>query len=254
MQADKNRNFQPSMFALLLSVCAFALAGSSALARDKIHFVTEPYAPYNYAENGQLMGLSVDLVNGMMSGLDVDYDMEIMPWARAISLAESQTHYCVFTTVHTPERDKHFKWVEPLVTARNYLTKKKGSDVMADTLEEARKYLIGSQRGDYTVEILESKGFDRLDITSEIDLTLNKLLKGRIDLMPMADGMIREKQAQGIDVEPMIILTTSINAIACNIQTPNTLIKAMQDRLDQMTVDGTKEEIFRKFGFPKESF
>ncbi len=220
-----------------------------ASAEDKIHLVTEQYAPYNYEENGELKGLSVELMHEVMQRSNIDYDMELQPWARALSLAETREDYCVFLTVHTEERNDRFKWVEPLVTSRNFLTKLKGSNVEANSIEEARHYIVGTQRGDYTVKILKDKGFDRLDITSEVDLTLNKLLHGRIDLMPMADATLYEKQAAGMEIEPLLVLVSVINSLACNLGMPDEQIAKMQQSLDEMAVDGTKERILKKYGF-----
>ncbi|MCO6185462.1 ABC transporter substrate-binding protein [Rhizobium sp. L1K21] len=241
-------------FAALIGFTALCAGHSPTLAAEKIHLVTEQYAPFNYSENGVLKGLTVELVEAVMNDAGLEYDMHIMPWARAIALAENKADHCVFATVHTSERDKRFKWVEPLVTARNYLTKWTGSDVHAETIEEATQYLVGSQLGDYTVDVLKSKGFERLDITSEIDLTLNKLIKGRIDLMPMADAMLKEKQAAGIPIEPMLVLTKVINSVACNKDMSDDVIAKMQASLDRITANGTKAAIFDKYGFSHDNF
>lgn len=240
--------------AAILSFGTLTQMATPASAMDTIHLVTEEYAPFNYSENGVLKGLTVDLVDAVMKDTGYDYDMDIMPWARAIALAENKENYCVFATVHTDERHPRFKWVEPLVTSHNYLTKKKGADVHAETLQEATKYLVGTQLGDYTVDILKNKGFDRLDVTSEIDLTLNKLLKGRIDLMPMADGKIKELQAANVPVEPVLVLKTVVNAVACNKNIPDAVIANMQASLDKAAENGTKAAIFEKYGFSKDNF
>ena len=119
-----------------------------------------------------------------------------LPWptfAPPLSaLAENRNGYCVFTTVHTEERDTRFQWVEPLLISYNYLVKSADSDVQAATLEEARQYLVGTQLGDYTADLLENLQFKRIDRASDINVTLNKLLLGRIDLMPMAGTLVDE--------------------------------------------------------------
>ncbi|WP_412051939.1 substrate-binding periplasmic protein (plasmid) [Hoeflea sp. Naph1] len=93
--------------AAIFHLCA-ALAMATTAIASPLHLVTENYPPYNYAEDGQLKGLSVELMHLVMADAGLEYDMELMPWARAIALAENKNGYCVFTTVHTEERDTRF--------------------------------------------------------------------------------------------------------------------------------------------------
>lgn len=230
--------------ALLLA----AVAASPATA-DSIHLVTESYPPFNYTDNGKLKGLSVELMHKVMEAAKLPYDMELMPWARAITLAEHNDGYCVFTTVHNKERDRRFQWVEPLLTSHAYLIKSTGSDVHAKTIDEAKQYLVGTQRSDYSVDILEAKQFKRIDLASEIDVTLNKLLLGRIDLMAMAGILVYELQEKGTPIEPVLVLAENINGVACNKSIPRETIAKMQDSLNKLIADGTQAAIFKKYSF-----
>jgi polar amino acid transport system substrate-binding protein len=190
----------------------------------------------------------------IMADAGLEYDMELMPWARAIALAENRNGYCVFTTVHNKERDTRFQWVEPLLTSYSYLVKSADSKVRAATLGEARQQLVGTQLGDYTVDILESLQFTRIDLASDIEVTINKLLLGRIDLMPMAGSLISELQQKGIPVKPLLVLNKSLNGVACNKEIPAETIAKMQASLDKLTEDGTWDGIFKKHGVNRNAF
>jgi polar amino acid transport system substrate-binding protein len=230
--------------ALLLAAIA-----SSPAAATPIRLVTESYPPYNYTDNGKLTGLSVELMHKVMEGTKLSYDMELMPWARAISLAENEDGHCVFTTVHNEERDKRFQWVEPLLTSQAYLIKTIGSDIHAKTIDEARQYLVGTQRSDYTVDLLKSKQFERIDLASEIDVTLNKLLLGRIDLMAMSGQLVNELIEKGTPIEPVLVLEENLNGVACNKSIPRETIAIMQESLNRLIADGTRAAIFKKYNF-----
>jgi polar amino acid transport system substrate-binding protein len=243
------RPYLQNRFTRFFAALLIAGLACPALAADKIHLVTESYPPMNYSENGQLKGVSVELLQKAMADSGVAYDMEVMPWARAYALAENEKGYCVFTAVHNAERDKKFQWVEPLLHGYAYLIKKKGSDVHAKTIEEARKYLIGTQRGDYTVGVLKSMQFDRIDLASEINLTLNKLLMGRIDLMPMAGQLVVELQKKGTEIEPLLLLVSNVNGLACNKNIPPETVAKIQESLNKRIADGTQAAIFKKYGF-----
>ena len=234
--------------AAFFHLCA-ALAMATAAIASPLHLVTENYPPYNYAEDRELKGLSVELMHLVMADAGLEYDMELMPWARAIALAENKNGYCVFTTVHTEERNTRFQWVEPLLISYNYLVKRADSNVQAATLEEARQYLVGTQRGDYTAELLESLQFKRIDLASDIEITLNKLLLGRIDLMPMAGTLVDELRQKGTPLKPLLVLTKALNGVACNKEIPAETIAKMQASLTKLTEDGTWDSIYKKHGF-----
>ncbi len=221
----------------------------TANAGDPIHLVTEEYPPFNYQEDGELRGLSVELMEAIMADAGLEYDMAIMPWARAVSLAENTPGHCVFTTVHNKARDNRFAWVQPLLTSYSYLVKKSGSPVKAETIEDARGYLVGTQRGDYTVGVLEEKGFKRIDLAAEFGVSLKKLLMGRIDLMPMAGTTAREEILKGTPIETTLLLVQNPNGVACNKDIDPAALAAMQASLNKLIENGTREAIFKKYGF-----
>ena len=234
--------------AAIFFMCA-AVSMASAATAGRLHLVSVSYPAYNDSEDGELKGLSVELMRLIMADAGLEYDMELMPWARAIALAENRNGYCVFTTVHTEERDARFQWVEPLLISYNYLVKTADSNVQAATLDEARKYLVGTQLGDYTADLLEKLQFERIDRASDINVTLNKLLLGRIDLMPMAGTLVDELRQKGIPLKPILILTKALNGVACNKEIPAETIAKMQASLDKLTEDGTWDSIYKKHGF-----
>ena len=233
-----------------LTALGIGLALSAqAMAAEKIHLVTEVYPPFAYVENGVLKGVSTDILKAVMADAGLDYDMSVLPWARAYGLASTEKNNCVFSTVHTSERDAKFQWVEPLFLGQAYLVRKIGAPVAPATLEEARPFRIGTQLGDYTVDILKARGFTRVDLAPEIDLTVKKLLAGRIDMMPMAASMIAEERRKGVPIEPVVMLVTNINALACNPDTPADIVERMRKSLRKINGDGTRDTIFARYDF-----
>lgn len=92
----------------------------------------------------------------MLEDTGTSYEVAVMPWARAIALASTQAMHCVFAAARTPEREKQFKWVTPIHIDRNILVARRKANVEASSLDEARKYRVGTQRGDYTEALLQS--------------------------------------------------------------------------------------------------
>lgn len=229
---------------LLLLAC---LALPYAAHAQTVTFTTEDYAPFNYREGKEIKGATVEQVEKVMAAIGVDYTIEIMPWARAFGLARTAPMTCVFATAHNSARDQLFKWVEPLLIDRNILITRKGSGVTANNLEEAKKYTVGTQREDYTETILKEKGFTKLDVASDFNATLRKLLGGRIDLMPISE-LYFDKMKADQPVEMVTVLSAQPMSIACEKSFPDDLLAKMQAALDKLIADGDQKQIFQKYG------
>lgn len=213
-----------------------------------LKLVTEAYPPFNYREGDTYKGASVEQVKLVMEDVGIDYTMEMMPWARALFLAGNREMHCVFTTVHNKERDPHFKWVEPLLTSRTVLIRKAGSLADPKSIDEAKAFRVGTQRDDYTQTILVENGFPRIDLATDMELTLKKLLTGRVDLMPISEKFYDSLKRDGQPVESTVTLADDIYSIACNHSVPDELIGKLQASLDKLIADGTQARLFEKYG------
>jgi polar amino acid transport system substrate-binding protein len=223
------------------------LAVRPATAAEALHLTTEQYAPFNFDDEGEIRGLGADQVKEIMQRSGIAFDLELLPWSRAIGLAREKPMTCVFTTAHTLDRDKHFKWVEPLLVERTLLVRAAGSGVNPDDIAAATAYRTGTQTGDYTVELLRNAGFTEIDLARDLDLTLKKLLSGRVDLMAVSESFLRRLQDQGVPVEEVGVLYEQIFSIACSPQTPDGIVARMQKALTAIIADGTQAEIIARY-------
>lgn len=223
-------------------------AAGQASADETLLFTTESYPPYIFQEaSGPLRGISVDQVREIAKDSGINYRIEIMPWARAIALAETQSS-CVFSAAQTPERQARFRWALPLAKSQSILVKHRNAGVTAKTLEEAKAYTVGTHRSDYTETLLQNLKFAKIDISSTFDVTLAKLLRGSIDLMPLSQDVYDQLRKRGVELEKVTQLSDQQLGIACNLSVPWATVKAMQTKLDQMIADGTQARIYRTYG------
>lgn len=183
-----------------------------------------------------------------MDDIGVDYTIDVLPWARAYSQAQSDPMTCVFATAHNEERDKLFKWVQPLLIDRNVLVKHAGSQVAATTIDDAKRYIVGTWRDDYTETILRRDSFPRIDVGTDFRATLKKLMSDRIDLMPISEFYFAKLKSQGTPLEKVTILSQQPMGIACQKNFPNDLLSRMQAALDALIANGTQQQIFEKYG------
>jgi polar amino acid transport system substrate-binding protein len=230
----------------LIRFCLLFLALATPVNAAKLFLTTEVYPPYNLqASDGSVHGVYFDQLKIVLQDTDTDYEVAVMPWARAIALATTQAMHCVFATARTPEREKLFKWVAPIHTDRNILVARREANIEASSLEDARRYRVGTQRGDYTEALLEKLGFPQVDVGADFEITLNKLKLGRIDLMPMSESTLKSLPANSF--KEVITLSRQQLGLACNKTVPDEIIAKLQARLDKLIADGTQQQIFDRY-------
>ncbi|KAA3513333.1 substrate-binding periplasmic protein [Agrobacterium rosae] len=233
------------MWRTLLALMIFLVA--LPVSAERLFISTEEYPPYNFRDtDGQPSGVYMDQLKIIFQRTDIDYEATILPWARALALAETKPMHCVVAAARTPGRENQFKWVSPIHTDRNVLVARSGTHMDIKTLDDAKAYTIGTQRTDYTEAILRSLGFPRIDLSADFDKTLSKLTAGRIDLMPMSESALKT-MPPGNFVE-VVTLSHQILGMACNRSVPNALISKMQHALDDLIADGSQRRIYEKYG------
>lgn len=233
--------------AAILLVGLLLLPVRPTSAGETLHLTTEQYAPFNFDDGGEIAGLGAEQVREIMRRSGIGFEMELLPWSRAIGLARERPMTCVFTTAHTVDRDEHFKWVEPLLVERTLLVRAGGSGVEPADVAAATAFRTGTQTGDYTVELLRNAGFSKIDLARDLDLTLKKLLSGRVDLMAVSESFLHRLQDQGVPVEEVAVLHEQVFSIACSLQTPDQIVARMQKALTAMIDDGTQAEILSRY-------
>lgn len=232
--------------------CSMVLLTSGAQAAD-ISFATESYPPYTYqTEDGSIDGAGAAQVRAIMAGVgaDVEYRIDIMPWARALALAQTQSNSCVFAAARTPERETTFQWVVPMLMDVNLIVARQSSSITATTIAEALLYSVGTQREDYTEGLLRRAGFERLDLSASFDLTLAKLLGGRIDLMAISQDVYDRLVREHVPIRRIVVLSMQQLGIACNPALPAALIARMQSSLDSLRASGEQDRIQQRYGLP----
>lgn len=233
------------MWRFLFALTTFALAASASA--ETLRISTEEYPPYNIRDNsGQPAGVYMDQLKIIFERTNIQYDASILPWARALVLAETEPMHCVVAAARTPERENHFKWVSPIHIDRNVLVAMTDRNLNVKTLDDAKAYTVGTQRTDYTEALLKSLGFPRVELSSDFDTSLLKLVAGRIDLMPMSESALRKLPRNSFS--ETVPLTDQTLGMACNRLVPDTLIDKMQAALDTIIADGTQRRIYEKHG------
>ncbi len=92
------------------------LAAGIAQAAD-LTFVTEDFPPFTYAEDGKAAGPFVEVIAAVCRAVQRDCAVSVMPWRRALEMAESGEAQGIFTVLDTPQRREKFTVTPPIAQA-----------------------------------------------------------------------------------------------------------------------------------------
>jgi polar amino acid transport system substrate-binding protein len=232
--------------AVLLALCAMP----AAYGQPKLYLATENAAPSSMLEGGRVVGIGTDKVRAIMQRAGIAYTIELLPWKRAYTAALERSDACVFSTTRTPEREALFKWVGPIDEAKWVLVARAGSGVRLRTLEDARRYRIGTYNGDARDQFLRERGFT-VDPAPDDMLNPLKLKMGRIDLWAASwrrsGNFVLERNGWDKQLVPLLVFNRIQVFLACNREVPDALVERMNAALDAVGRDGTLRRIEHKY-------
>lgn len=242
------------LFAIcLLCVAAMVPAESETSVKGKfppLKLVTESYPPFNMlARNGKVTGIGTELVQMMLERNGITSQTELLPWSRALHKAQTEANTGVYVITRTPQREKLFKWLDtPLIKLRWVFLAKADSDISISSLEEAKQYRVGGYNSDAAAMYLEEQGF-KLDWVRKDTLNVQKLARGRIDLWPTSHivGPYVARQEGIGPVKELFTFKEVEMGLALNLDTPTSLLIALDKTLREMHQDGTVERIIKKY-------
>lgn len=210
--------------ALVLTSMLFSIASASA---TQLYVTTE--LPLSEADSGNMV-ITAGWVRKVASRAGIPYTMVQYPWNRAYALALERADGCVFATSRLPEREKLFQWVGPATESEWVLIGLKGRNYGIRTLEDARRYRIGTYIGDARHNYLSERGF-RVDPAQLDRVNPEKLRLGRIDLWASATPRGRAQLYPEYfpdDFVPVLAFNSVRLYLACNRAVPAEVI----DRLN----------------------
>ena len=235
-----------------LQVVILVILLPGVLQSASLRILTENLPPLNYVKDGALVGPSVEIVKEIQRRIGSTEEIQVYPWARAYKIALEEENVMLFSVSHTPYRENKFKWVGPLATKRDILVAKKGTNLVINSLEDAKKVRrIGVLRNDTKEEYLEMQGFTNLEPVSDERKNARKLMLGRIDLWVFKKPGIKTVcELAGVDLDAMeeVYSLREVKVdIAFSLKTPDAVLEQWRSTFADMSADGTVEAIRRKW-------
>ena len=226
--------------AVMASVHAETFDGLAPLA-----FITEEYPPYNYVNNQQLTGRSIELLEAIFATTNTPLsrqDIRLYPWARGYELALSQPNTVLFSTTRTAAREASFHWVGPIAQDRVALLAHRNAPVTIDSLAHAidQDLTVAVIREDIGAQALLEAGYPEHLMLPAIDnrSALHLLARGRVDLWAYSvDVAAWIAESEGLpknSLIPIHTLSESSLYFAVNAATDQRLVSLMQQALENV--------------------
>jgi polar amino acid transport system substrate-binding protein len=231
-----------------------------AVSVDDITYMTENYPPYNYSESEKLQGFAVDLLEAMLQKVGskkTRKDIQLLPWARGYKSLQEDQNTCLFSMTRTPARENLFKWVGPIFKKNDVLIAKKDRHIKIGSVEDVHQYKIGTVIEDAAEQVLVEKGIpweklDRMGGTTDVIInSIKKLDADRIDLfsyeMTVASWEMIKAAIDPSQYEPVYTLREGEVYYAFHKATPDTVIRTLQNALDELKKSGEHAKIIEPY-------
>lgn len=220
-----------------------------------IQVVTEEYPPYNYSENGNVLGFCTDVVKEVLKRADLDYSIRSHPWSKSYEMAQSQPNVLIYSIGRNVERERLFKWVDVIARTEVYFFKLKSRvDIKIKRFDDIKKYRIGAVRDDFRAQWLIKQGMaNQSTLVPDDSHNMRNLFDRKIDLFPIGELVAyniahREGRAFNDLEKSMYIKDMSADLyMAFSRQTPDVVVEKCKKALFSIKKDGTYEEIKSKY-------
>jgi polar amino acid transport system substrate-binding protein len=239
----------------LLSIFALCAGMQVCAQGNPLTILTEEWPPYNYVENGDLKGFSVEIARSIMRELKIDNKIEVYPGIRATSMLNANRRVMFFTLLRTPERENKYKWIGPIGLDAIYFYKKKGNPLVVNTIEDVRKAkVVACRYAGLVYNTLKGLNFNNLDASTDNSVEIyTKLLNGRCELAvsdsPLGVRYWLKKMGYPEDslVQTPVKVVESELYIACSLDIPQAEISLWQKALDKIKSTGEYDKLYRHY-------
>ncbi|MCG2582309.1 MAG: transporter substrate-binding domain-containing protein [Marinobacter sp.] len=177
------------MLLRLTSGLLFLVISCSTLAAPPIlRIATSEYPPFEYLEDGALIGDDVTTVSAVLDRMGMEPVFFVVPWRRAEAWARNGSSDMIFSLTHSEERGRYYYFTAPINTARDVLFAREDSNIKWQTLDDLEGLRVGlSSSYSYAPEFmnwLETADVEVIRISQQKpDLTgLRMVANNRIDV------------------------------------------------------------------------
>ncbi len=239
--------------ALLLAGCSSTASDDTAADGD-VSLISEgvltvctnpPYEPFEYEEDGEIVGLDMDIVAEVAADLGAELEVKVTAFEGIQSGADLNSNNCDIVAsgiTITDEREENMDFSDPYFDADQGLLVPAGSGIAS--LEDLEGLDVGVQQATTGLDWAAEQGLSSVEF-EDLGLQVQALRGGSVDaiindiavLGPFADD----------ELEVSATFPTG-EQYGLGVKTGNTaLLDAVNATLERIGSDGTYDEIYEKY-------
>lgn len=173
--------------AIFLTWLALATA-SAPTAAASYRCVSLAYPPLIQQDAGApAHGLAVDIVRAVFARLGHDITVEVMPWARSLTLVRLGQRDCVFTIFHSPQRAQFLDFSKQSIIPQviYFYARKDGGQTFNGDLDALAGRRVGTVlKVNYGERFEAARERYAIGEVATLEQNFRKLVLGRVDLVP----------------------------------------------------------------------
>ncbi|MEE5152671.1 transporter substrate-binding domain-containing protein [Pseudomonas alliivorans] len=162
-------------YSTLISVLLCLLLSAPARA-DHYQAVTEEWPPYNYSENGQITGMTTEIVRAIMKVTGHDLTIVLAPSMRASLTLKMRPRTIMYSMFRTPEREHVYKWVGPILEEAIHPYQLAAAPPVTSLEQLLHAPQITTRHAGLLPDMLQSLGFKNLDKSATESVQLYRML------------------------------------------------------------------------------
>jgi polar amino acid transport system substrate-binding protein len=239
--------------ALLLASCGGS--GDDTAASDGgVQLVTDgtltvctnpPYEPFEYEEDGEVVGLDIAIVNEVATDLGVTLTTKVTPFEGIQSGADLNTNNCDVVAsgiTITPERQEKIDFSDPYFDADQGLLVPEGSDL--DSVEALEGKTIGVQQATTGETWATDNGLQTVQF-EDLGLQIQALKTGQVDAVVNDIAVLGPYVSEGFEVSANF---STGEQYGLGVKQGNTaLLDQINDTLARIREDGTYDDLYTQY-------
>jgi polar amino acid transport system substrate-binding protein len=230
---------------------ALALGALAALAHAQTtQIVTAHLPPFALEGAPSAPGALHEVVAEMARRANMPVTISFVPWPRAVLLTNSMTRTGIFPLTRTPEREKQFRWLVPVLAEHYVFFADGNSHFDLDHPENMKHKRIGALRGSAMASELRDMGYHNVIESGSVAEGRRFLARGIVDAM-IGNREIVRRSLKGTPEEDRFKMSKPVRTaqawLAGSLDFTEKDAALLDKAMLSMVEDGTYASILKKY-------
>jgi len=156
--------------------------------KSRVEVVTEEAFPLQYQHKDKVAGAATELLVDILNAADVNYSIQIQPWARAYNISLHKPNVLIYSIARTTLREPLFYWIGKVVELNAYFYSVNDLNITAENFADAiQKYRLAVVRESLIHHYLKSKNISGYYLVDKYSKAVKLLINNRVDLASGSD-------------------------------------------------------------------